>query len=102
MSMEQGNNTTILKELSDIKSSLAVNTSETSNIKATIGEIKSDVRDIKINSVTQEQHNEVLKIITDHEARLRTIETAITKLMTWGAAALIAMGILEFIISKYF
>jgi len=36
----------ILKELSDIKSSLAVNTNETANIKTGVVEIKNDVKDL--------------------------------------------------------
>lgn len=38
--------TTILKELSDIKASLAVNTNETSNIKTTVGEVKVSVKEV--------------------------------------------------------
>ncbi len=48
----------ILKELSDIKASLAVNTSETGNIKVTISEIKSDIKEIKSDSASRRELNE--------------------------------------------
>lgn len=55
--------TAILKELSDIKSSLAINTTETANIKQNISEIKNDMRDIKNAFVTQiEFKAEITKI----------------------------------------
>lgn len=55
----------ILKELSDIKSSLAVNTSETKNIKETIGEIKTDVKEIKNDNVNRREFTEALTVIRD-------------------------------------
>lgn len=47
MSDDKNNHSAILRELSDIKSSLSVNTNETSNIKASVTEIKADVKDLK-------------------------------------------------------
>lgn len=52
----QDNNTTaILKELSDIKSNLAINSTETINIKQNITEIKADIREIKNDSVSRQE-----------------------------------------------
>ncbi len=51
---------TIMKELSDIKASLAVNTNETANIKATISEIKTDVNTIKNDAVTRREFTEIV------------------------------------------
>lgn len=70
----QNNHGTILKELSDIKASLAVNTSETANIKATIGEIKQDIREIKNESVGRVEFTDAMKPIPDHELRIRNLE----------------------------
>ena len=50
----------ILKELSDIKASLAVNTNETANIKANISEIKGDIKDIKLESVGRREFNDAM------------------------------------------
>jgi len=85
--MEQNNpqtenyqSTAILKELSDIKSNLAVNSSETLNIKNTIVEIKGDIRDIKSDFVTRREFNDAIKTIRegspdhDFENRLRMLE----------------------------
>lgn len=75
--MEELNTThgsTILKELSDIKASLAVNTSETANIKSTITEIKQDLRDIKAEAVTRTEFMESTKRSNDHESRIRNLE----------------------------
>lgn len=58
---QQDNNTAaILKELSDIKASLAVNTNETANIKARIGEIQLDIKEIKSDYVIRREFTEAL------------------------------------------
>lgn len=57
---QEHNFTAILKELSDIKASLAVNTNETANIKASIGEIKGDIKEIKNDYVIRREFNESL------------------------------------------
>jgi hypothetical protein len=51
----------ILKELSDIKASLAVNTNETANIKSSMTEIKGDIKDIKNDFVSRREFTEALK-----------------------------------------
>lgn len=56
---------TLMKELSDIKSSLAVNTNETANIKQSIAEIKTDVKDIKSDGVNRREFNDTLGIISE-------------------------------------
>lgn len=72
--------TTILKELSDIKANLAVNSNETANIKASISEIKSDMKEIKNDFVNRREFNEALKAIreefnpNDKESRIRSLE----------------------------
>lgn len=39
--------------------------------------------------------------ITDHELRLRKVETAQTRLITWGTAIFVVLGIIEFLIIKF-
>ena len=108
----EGNVNSILKELSDIKVSLGVNTNETQNIKSSIGEIKSDIHEIKANYITQEQHTQLVtnlnthssandKTTADHENRIRNNETNITKIMTWGSALVLLIGIVEFLLNKF-
>ena len=52
--------TAILKELSDIKASLAVNTNETGNIKQRVTELQVDVKEIKNDFVNRREFNEQL------------------------------------------
>jgi predicted nucleic acid-binding Zn-ribbon protein len=47
METENQLHSSILKELSDIKANLAVNSNETSNIRQGVSEIKSDVRETR-------------------------------------------------------
>jgi hypothetical protein len=51
--------------------------------------------------VTQTEHNEVIKVTTDHETRIRIIETNVTRIVTWGTALVIFVGILEFLIRQF-
>lgn len=37
----------------------------------------------------------------DHEARLRTVETAVTRILTWGTVLLIILGVIEFLVGKF-
>ena len=82
MAEEQVSNyqsTAILKELSDIKESLAINTTETANIKASMTEIKSDIREIKADFVSRREFVDTLEKVKvkndDIETRMRSSET---------------------------
>lgn len=87
----QDHTQTILKELSDIKASLAVNTNETANIKASVAEIKIDVREIKNDFVPKRELDDRLRTIITlsaiHETRLKWLER-----IAYGG-----MGIIAFI-----
>ena len=100
----QGNNNSgnIMKELSDIKESLATNTAETKNIKESLAEVKADVKEMRKNYITQEQHKELVVCKDDHETRLRDNEKNITRIMTFGSILIVLIGIIEFIINKYY
>lgn len=86
----------ILKELSDIKSSLAVNTSETANIKNHITDIKADIKDIKALYVTINEYKSGRETVSDHETRLRTIESRVWKAI--GALAILQIVVLPVVL----
>ena len=90
----QGN---IMKELSDIKSSLAVNTSETTNIKASIAEIKGDIKEIKTRYITWEQHNDVIKCNEKQEEKIEALESFRDTLIGKMWAISFIVGIVGFI-----
>ena len=54
--------------------------------------IKGDIKDLKDGTSTK---------LTDHENRIRGLETSITAIKTYGAAGLILIGIAEFLITKF-
>lgn len=56
--------TAILKELSDIKSSLAVNTNETANIKQRVTELQVDVKEIKNDFINRREFNEQITALS--------------------------------------
>ena len=85
----------IMKELSDIKSSLAVNTSETSNIKSNISEIKSDIKEIKNDFVARREFNEALSTIREEISPLRKFIYAIISAFGLAIIAAIASLILR-------
>lgn len=78
-------NGVVLKELSDIKASLAVNTNETANIKASIGEIKTDIKDIKSDSVGRREFSEALVSVDVLKKDLSFIQKVV-----WGGLGIIA------------
>ena len=100
--LQTDGNGNIMRELSIIKSSLAVQTSETVNIKESIGEIKMDIKEIKSNYINQEQHKALMTDVSDHEERIRNNSENITKIKTWGSAMIVIIGIIEFILMKFF
>lgn len=59
------------KDISDIKASLAVNTSETSNIKSNISEIRQDIKEIKLDFVNRREFTEALETIRLEIAPMR-------------------------------
>ena len=100
-SQRENNQVNILVKLADISVSLATNAEVVNNMKGNISEIKSDIKDIKTRYINFEQHKVLCDSNVDHETRLRVIETNITRILTWGSAAVLAMAILEFVINKY-
>jgi len=112
---EENQNAAISKDLSDIKSSLAVNTNETANIKSAVGEIKSDIKELKDNTSHRvdllegekaskdEVHRmkaEADDIHADHEERIRGIEGRVWKAI--GALAILQIIILPVVLYLFF
>lgn len=84
--MEPHPNNEVLTQLSDIKASLAVNTSETKNIKDTISEIRIDVREIKTQFITRKEY-------TDAHDELKSDVSFLRKII-WGTiTTLITIGL---------
>jgi hypothetical protein len=68
----------------------------------TIKEALSKLQEATSVYITRSEFQEVVRIQTDHESRTRLLETATTKIVTWGAAVLLIVSIAQFIIGKYF
>lgn len=86
---QQTNHGTILKELSDIKASLAVNTSETGNIKVTIAEIKQDIREIKGETISRREFTETISALSIQSLRA-DVETL--KEFRWRLAGITSLA----------
>lgn len=69
----QLNHGTILKELSDIKASLAVNTSETANIKSSVNEIKVTIKEIQHDFVNRREFTEGIMAVREEINPIRKI-----------------------------
>ena len=70
-----------------------------------VDQIQSDVLELRKDRniyVNQAEHNEIVKQCGDHEKRLRTLESSVTRILTWGSIAIVLVGILETILSVYF
>lgn len=65
-------------------------------------EKKVDAIALQLDSkyTTIDEHKVVVGIQTDHETRIRNNEVSITKIMSYGSALIVFVGILEFLISK--
>lgn len=50
---------------------------------------------------TKADFTKIQEPIADHEKRIRVLETSITKVMTWGTAGILLIGVIEFIINKF-
>jgi hypothetical protein len=90
MDEPNNHNSTVLKELSDVKASLAVNTNETQNIKNTLGEIKQDIREIKSDSVSRREFNESINSMNLIKGDVETLKEFRWKLV--GITSLAAAG----------
>jgi hypothetical protein len=88
---------------------LATKTAETTAIisndiswmkKSLIG-IENKLNEMDKAFVTSTQHAEVLRVQEDHENRIRSNETSITRILTWGSALILLLGIVEFLLNMF-
>jgi hypothetical protein len=84
------NQNAVLKELSDIKASLAVNTNETANIKGSVTEIKTDIREIKNDFVSRREFNDGLTAVRE--------EITPIKKVVYGMVGLILLAVVGAIV----
>lgn len=100
-----GNDAAILAELSAIKSSLAVNTSETANIKENIKEMKGDIKEIKSTAPTRMEFDSYRtstdKILTTHSTEIEILTTTKNRILGAFIVLQFAWGIALFLASKY-
>lgn len=91
--IESNHSSAILKELSDIKASLAVNTNETANIKASISEIKGDMKEIKNDFVNRREFNEGIKSVREEaDAANKAVKADIQPLKKFVYGVISIMG----------
>ena len=81
-----------MKELSDIKASLSVNTNETQNIKASISEIKVDIKEIKTDFVGRREFTDAINAIREQIQPL--------KKFVYGLVATIGIAVLGAILQQ--
>ena len=67
----------------------------------TIKDTLVKIQESSENCPNRSEFNDVLKVQTDHEARMRVVETAITKVFTFGVAGMIILGIIQFLVGKF-
>lgn len=85
-------------------------------MKETLGRLEVTLTDQIKNNITRlefetykseslkdlvEYKGEIEKNLTDKETRLRVSEMYITRILTWGSAGILILGIVQFILSKY-
>lgn len=88
---KDGNVNSILKELSDIKANLAVNSNETANIKSALTEIKSDMKEIKNDFITRRELSETVALIKEEISPLKKV--------VYGCVALVLSGFIGVLIT---
>lgn len=77
----------IMKELSDIKTNLAVNTNETGNIKASLGKIESSVSAIQADFVSRREFGDRIALVEEQISPL--------KKLVYGCVAIILGGFIS-------
>lgn len=99
------NDLAILNELSAIKSSLAVNTSETTNTKENIKEMKGDIKEMKNNVVFRAEFDAYRKInddlLTTHSREIEALTTTKNKILGAFVILQFAWGVTLYLASKY-
>lgn len=63
--------------------------------------IKLDVKLDSLKDDISKLGDGTAKTISDHEDRIRTVETNVTRILTWGAIGLLFVGLAEFLLIHY-
>ena len=102
MSDEQVNNnqsTAILKELGDIKISLAISNTKQVTIENAIVEIKADIKEIKQDSIGRREFNEAMN---SRDAEAKIYYKKVDSLWDWRWMIIGGAGVLAFIVEYVF
>ena len=62
-------------------------------------ELRTEMRGLRDD--LREMKDGIKEKADDHEARIRVLETNQTRILTWGTAALFALGVAEFLVSYW-
>ena len=82
----ESSSTIVMKELSDIKEKLAVNTTKTVVIESMVYGIQTDLKIFQSSFATNEDLKSLVTDINDHETRLRAVESNV-----WRAIGALAV-----------
>lgn len=85
-----------MKELGDLKEKLATNTANTNNVLETAKEIKESIKIFATAFVTHEEFKSFSDMSSDHEQRLRSLESRVWKAI--GALFLVQIVLLPILI----
>lgn len=83
----------LLEKLAEIKQGLAVNTVKTTGIENIVGEIKNELKDIRLSFITHAEFEARFNTLKDNDDDK---EKRIRRLETWGAIAIGLMYALQF------
>lgn len=81
--------------------SMAVMATDINYIKLSITKIEKSLLDMDGHYVRIEEFNDHLKDNAEFRVAIREMEIFKTQVKTWGAAAVIALGIAEFLINRF-
>lgn len=93
------------------ETAIAVMSRDIHYMKESLGRLETLFADSLKNNVTRAElvekekdleryKAEAAKCTDDHEKRIRALEVTVTRIVTWGSAGVLALGIAEFLISK--
>lgn len=72
-----------------------------SYIRRDIDQINTKIDRLTSGYVTRVDYDEHLKQDEDHEKRIRLLETATTKIMTYGSVGILVLSVVEFLLSRF-
>lgn len=85
-----------IKQFGELTGKMDVNTVKTTSIELTVSDIKSELKDIRLGTITHSEFEARFKIVDDHELRLRSLESKVWKAI--GALTVVQLVILPVIL----